>query len=90
MPKLDPCFPVLGGQIPADHRYLFYSAVPQLLPTAHQAGGCGIHPIRGREIAGRTLQLTQHGRPVIRIDAEQLAHFLQLGRKQLRLLDREG
>ena len=88
MPKVDLCFPVLGAQIPADHGYLLYSAVSRLLPAAHQADGYGIHPIRGRQLGGRTLQLTEHSRLVIRTEAEQIARFLPLAGKQLCLLDR--
>lgn len=74
--------------LPADHGYLLYSAISRLLPAAHQADGYGIHPIRGRQLGGRTLQLTEHSRLVIRTDAEQIACFLPLAGKQLRLLDR--
>ncbi len=80
MPKVDLCFPVLGQQIPADHGYLLYSAVSRLLPAAHQADSYGIHPIRGRQLGGRTLQLTEHSRLVIRTDAEQIARFLPLAK----------
>ena len=45
-------------------------------------------PIRGRQLGGRTLQLTEHSRLVIRTDAEQLARFLPLAGKQLCLLNR--
>ena len=100
MPKIDLSFPVVGGQIPADHGYLLYSAVSRLLPAAHPAVGqpfqadkppaddYGIHPIRGRQLGGRTLQLTEHSRLVIRVEAEQIARFLPLAGKQLRFLDR--
>ena len=100
MPKIDLSFPVVGGQIPADHGYLLYSAVSRLLPAAHPAvgqpfqadkppaDGYGIHPIRGRQLGGRTLQLTEHSRLVIRVEAEQIARFLPLAGKQLRFLDR--
>ena len=59
-----------------------------LLPRLTPADGYGIHPIRGRQLGGRTLQLTEHSRLVIRTDAEQIARFLPLAGKQLRLLDR--
>ena len=74
--------------LPADHGYLLYSAMSRVLPEAHQADGYGVHPIRGRQLGGRTLQLTEHSRLVIRTDAEQLARFLPLAGKSLRLLDR--
>jgi CRISPR-associated protein Cas6 len=65
-----------------------YSAVSRLLPEAHQADGYGIHPIRGRQLGGRTLQLTEHSRLVIRTDAGEIARFLPLAGQPLRLLDR--
>ena len=87
--KVDLAFSVVCPHaLPADHGYLLYSAVSRLLPAAHQADGYGIHPIRGRQLGGRTLQLTEHSRLVIRTDAEQIAHLPALAGKQLRLLDR--
>jgi CRISPR-associated protein Cas6 len=59
-----------------------------MLPEAHEVDGYGIHPIRGRQLGGRTLQLTEHSQLVIRTDAEQISRFLPLAGKQLRLLDR--
>jgi CRISPR-associated protein Cas6 len=74
--------------LPADHGYLLYSALARALPEVHQADGYGVHPIRGQQLGGRTLQLTKHSRLVIRTDAEQIARFLPLAGKPLRLLDR--
>ena len=74
--------------IPSDHSYLVYSAVSRMLPDAHQADGYGIHPIGGRQLGGRTLRLTEHSRLVIRTEAEQIARFLPLVGKELRILDR--
>jgi CRISPR-associated protein Cas6 len=61
----------------------------RVLPEAHQAADFGVHPIRGRHIGGRTLQLTEHSRLIIRVDAEHIARFLPLAGKSLRLLDRQ-
>jgi CRISPR-associated protein Cas6 len=74
--------------IQVDHGYLLYSAVSRLLPAAHQADGYGIHPIRGRQLGGRTLQLTEHSRLVIRTEADEIASFLSLAGKQLCILNR--
>ena len=66
-----------------------HAAVRQAFqPDSHDADGYGIHPIRGRQLGGRTLQLTEHSRLVIRTDADEIARFLPLAGKQLRLLDR--
>ena len=75
-------------QILADHGYLLYSAVSRLLPEAHNTDVFGIHPIRGRQLGGRTLQLTDYSRLVIRTGADHIARFLPLAGKQLRILDR--
>ena len=87
--KVDLAFSIVCPHaLPANHGYLLYSAVSRVLPEAHRADGFGIHPIRGRQLGGRTLQLTEHSRLVIRTDAEQIAQFLPLAGKPLQLLDR--
>jgi CRISPR-associated protein Cas6 len=87
--KIDLAFSIVCPHtLPADHGYLLYSSVSRMLPEAHEADGYGIHPIGGRQLGGRTLQLTEHSRLVIRTDAEQIARFLPLAGKPLRLLDR--
>jgi CRISPR-associated protein Cas6 len=87
--KVDLAFSLVSTHaVPADHGYLLYSAVSRMLPEAHQADGYGIHPIRGRQLGGRTLQLTEQSRLVIRVDAGQIARFLPLAGKPLQLLDR--
>lgn len=87
--KIDLAFSIVGTHaLPADHGYLLYAAVSRMLPEAHQADGYGIHPIRGQQLGGRTLQLMEHSRLIIRTDVEQIARFLPLAGTTLRLLDR--
>lgn len=74
--------------VPADHGYLLYSAVSRAMPELHRENDYGIHPIRGRQLGGRTLQLTDQSRLVIRSDADRIARFLSLAGKRLQLLDR--
>lgn len=74
--------------IPADHGYLLYSAVSRMMPELHAENDFGIHPIRGRQLGGRTLQLTEHSRLVIRTGADRIARFLPLAGGSLQLLDR--
>jgi CRISPR-associated protein Cas6 len=82
-------FPLIATHaVPADHGYLLYSAVSRVLPELHTENGYGIHPIRGQQLGGRTLQLTDRSRLTIRTDADQIARFLPLAGKALRLLDR--
>ena len=87
--KVDLAFSIVCPHaVPADHGYLLYSAVLRALPEVRQADGFGIHPIGGRQLGGRTLQLTERSRLVIRTDAEQITRFLPLAGKPLQLLDR--
>jgi len=76
------------GPIPADHGYLLYSAVSRAVPEIHRQDGYGIHPIRGRQLGGRTLQLTDRSRLAVRTSADHIAQFLPLAGKTLMLLDR--
>ncbi len=86
---IDLCFSLSASHaVPADHGYLLYSAVSRMLPELHAENDYGIHPIRGRQLGGRTLQLTQHSRLVIRTDAERIARFLPLAGSSLQLLER--
>ncbi|MFW6106788.1 MAG: type I-MYXAN CRISPR-associated protein Cas6/Cmx6 [bacterium] len=86
---IDLQFPLLSTHaVPADHGYLLYSAVSRLLPELHADNGYGIHPIRGQQLGGRTLQLTEASRLIIRTDANCIAQFLPLAGKTLQLLDR--
>jgi CRISPR-associated protein Cas6 len=86
---VDLAFSIVCPQaVPADHGYLLYSALARALPEVHQTDRIGVHPIRGRQLGGRTMQLTEHSRLIIRTDAEQIARFLPLAGKSLRLLDR--
>ncbi len=87
--KVDLAFSVVCPHaLPADHGYLLYSWVSRVLPEAHRADGFGIHPIRGRQLGGRTVQLTEHSRLIIRTDADEIARFLPLAGRPLQLLDR--
>lgn len=54
---------VLTGtvDIPADHGYHLYASVSRLLPAVHEPNGIGIHPIRGRLIGERRMQLCDSG-----------------------------
>jgi len=89
MQIVDLVFQILCPQpIPADHGYVLYSTVSRTLPEVHRADGYGIHPIGGRQLGGRTLQLTERSRLAIRTDADQIARFLPLAGKFLPLFDR--
>lgn len=71
--------------IPADHGYLLYSAVSHVVPTAHEPNGIAIHPIRGRIIGNRQMQLCDWSRLTVRTRADQIANWLPLAGNQLNL-----
>jgi CRISPR-associated protein Cas6 len=59
-----------------------------MLPTIHQANGIGIHPIRGRLIGDRQMELCDWSRLSIRVAPERIGEFLPLAGKQLNLAGR--
>jgi CRISPR-associated protein Cas6 len=74
--------------LPVDHGYHLYAAVSRALPAAHQSNGIGIHPIRGRMIGGRQMQLCDWSRLTIRVAPERIADLLPLAGKQLSVAGR--
>lgn len=74
--------------IPADHGYHLYAAVSRLLPSMHEPNGIGIHPIRGRLVGDRRMQICEFSRLTIRIATERIADMLPLAGKQLNIAER--
>jgi CRISPR-associated protein Cas6 len=86
---IDLAFIVIGtATLPSDHGYHLYAAVSRTLPAVHEPNGIGIHPIRGRLIGDRQMQLCEWSRLTIRVAAERIADFLPLAGKQLDLAGR--
>jgi CRISPR-associated protein Cas6 len=86
---IDLAFPLVGDStLPSDHGYLLYSAISRIAPCLHGDRGVGIHPIPGRQIGARTLQLCRWSRLVVRASAERIADLLPLAGSQLIVLDR--
>lgn len=73
--------------LPADHGYLLYAALSRLLPELHQANGIAVHPIGGRLIGPRQLQLTPGSTLTIRMEAQRIPLILALAGTQLRVGD---
>jgi CRISPR-associated protein Cas6 len=73
------------SDIPADHGYHLYAAVSRLLPSLHEPNGIGIHPIRGRLIGDRRMQLCEFSRLTIRVAPERIADLLTLAGKQVNI-----
>lgn len=86
---VDLSFLLLGnGDIPADHGYHLYSAVSRTLPSMHEPNGIGIHPIRGRLIGDRRMQICDFSRLTIRVAPERIADMLPLAGNQLNIAGR--
>ncbi|HVA51265.1 MAG TPA: type I-MYXAN CRISPR-associated protein Cas6/Cmx6 [Pirellulales bacterium] len=71
--------------IPADHGYHLYAAVSRLLSSMHEPNGIGVHPIRGRLIGDRRMQICDFSRLTIRVAPERIADLLPLAGKQLNI-----
>jgi CRISPR-associated protein Cas6 len=71
--------------IPADHGYHLYASISRVLPAVHEPNGVGIHPIRGRLIGERRMQLCDSSRLAIRIVPERIPDLLPLAGKQLNI-----
>jgi CRISPR-associated protein Cas6 len=86
---IDLAFALVGSApLPADHGYHLYSAISRALPAVHEPNGIAIHPIRGRIIGDRQMQLCDWSKLTIRISAERIAELLPLAGKQLNLAGR--
>lgn len=86
---IDVCFVLMStAEIPADHGYHLYAAVSRLLPSIHEPNGIGIHPIRGRLLGDRRMQICEFSRLTIRTAIERIADLLPLAGKQLNIAGR--
>ncbi|HEV3344817.1 MAG TPA: type I-MYXAN CRISPR-associated protein Cas6/Cmx6 [Pirellulales bacterium] len=86
---IDLSFPLTAtSDVPADHGYALYSAVSRALPSMHEQNGIGIHPIRGRFVGDRHMQICEFSRLTIRVGAERIPDLLPLAGKQLSIAGR--
>lgn len=96
-PWPDPCvdlaFPISGGtSLPVDHAHALLGAVAGVVPGAHGQGGTyrpgdpprvGVHPVRGRQIGGRTVRLMGWSVLRVRCPAGRIGEFLPLAGRAL-------
>jgi CRISPR-associated protein Cas6 len=86
MPLLDLAFPLCAQKpVPADHGYLLYAAISRELPHVHRENGVAIHPIRGQLVGDRMLGLTPSSVILLRVPDGQIADFLPLAGRSIRL-----
>jgi len=76
---VDLSFRITGTRILADHGYFLYSAITSALPRLHASPDYSIHPIRGRNMPHRLLELTQASRRTFRLDHELIPKVMPLG-----------
>lgn len=84
MNVVDIAFPVYGTAVPADHGYLLFSALCELVPHLAQDSGWALHPIRGHEEHGR-LYLVPFPELRLRLPASDVGDVLVLSGRELRI-----
>lgn len=58
-PVVDVAFPIVGTTLPVDHGYSLYAAISRHLPALHGVGWLGVHPLRGRVVADKRLDVSK-------------------------------
>lgn len=78
-PIIDLSFGIFSNSaLDADHSYRLFSAIARLIPESHRSNAMGVHPISGRQIGNRQLQLTNRSRLAIRTSTDQIPQYLVL------------
>jgi len=89
MPRVDNTMPVSSqSAIACDHGYHLYSALSKTLTVVHSENGIAIHPIRGRQIGDRLMQLMPWSRLQIRTPQDRIGELVSLAGQQIRIGDR--
>ena len=96
MPVVDVAYVLSRGRFPADHGYALYGALSRLIPALHplpegegaipSSGACGdvgVHPIRGRVLGQRQMELIPQSRLVLRLPSERILEILPLAGQTL-------
>lgn len=79
-------FRIFGsGSLAADHGYRLYSALAAMVPSLHGPNAIAIHPIRGRQIGNRLLEVMPWSSLAMRVSDTQIAELLLLSGKNLTL-----
>jgi len=71
--QLDLEFPVFStSAISVDHGYHLYAGLSRALDSVHSENGIAVHPIRGRQIGDRMLQIMPWSTVKIRTPQERI------------------
>ena len=88
--QLDLEFPVFStSAISVDHGYHLYAGLSSALSTVHSENGIGVHPIRGRQIGDRMLQLMPWSTIKVRTPQERIGDLVGLAGKSITIGDRQ-
>lgn len=80
---IDVCFPVVGRGLPADHGYLLFSAVCEVVPRMSHEPGWALHTVEGREDGPRRIRLDASATMRLRLPGRELGEALALGGREL-------
>jgi CRISPR-associated protein Cas6 len=85
---IDLAFRLQANQpISADHGFALFGAISRVLPAVHADTEIGVHPIAGRQIGDRQMELNGDSRLVLRIPDGKISAVLPLAGKSLQLGD---
>ena len=88
--QLDLEFPVFStSAISVDHGYHLYAGLSRSLSTVHSENGIAVHPITGRQIGDRMLQLMPWSTIRIRTPQERIGDLVGLAGKTVTIGDRQ-
>ena len=88
--QLDLEFPVFSSSaITVDHGYHLYAGLSKALSTVHSKNGIAVHPITGRQIGDRMLQLMPWSSVQIRTPQERICDLVGLAGKTVTIGDRQ-
>jgi len=88
--QLDLEFPVFStSAITVDHGYHLYAGLSKALSTVHSENGIAVHPITGRQIGDRLLQLMPWSSVKIRTPQERIGDLVGLAGKTVTIGDRQ-
>lgn len=84
--KFDLAFPASATiPVPQDSGYALFAAISRVVPTIHESAGIGLHPLRGRQLGDRRIQLVESSYVTLRIDDAHISQMLQLSGASLSL-----
>ena len=88
--QLDLEFPVFStSAISVDHGYHLYAGLSRALSTVHSENGIAVHPICGRQIGDRMLQLMPWSTIKVRTPQERIGDLVGLAGKSITIGDRQ-